>query len=111
MVGYVTHGHIYHPRTGFIRRTRGIASGSVFTNLVDSLANVFILYYSTALMACRADICFKVGGDDNVIYSREFINPQTVAYNVKMLLNMDLNFKAEHCFNKGVPNMHFLGSL
>jgi len=111
MVRYVVSGHLYHPRTGYIKRSRGIASGSVFTNLVDSLCNVLILNFCTAKLKNKANINFKVGGDDNVIFSDYPIDHNTISNCVKLLLNMKLNFDTLHIIKKGIPQCHFLGSL
>lgn len=36
-------GMVYHPRLGMFRRQRGLPSGSYFTNLIDSLANLVMV--------------------------------------------------------------------
>jgi len=111
MVRFVVSGHLYHPRTGFIKRSRGIASGSVFTNLVDSLCNVLILNYCIAKLKNNKNIFFKVGGDDNVIFSLSHIDHLTISNCVEIFLGMKLNFDVSHIFKKGIPQCHFLGSL
>jgi len=114
MVQYVISGHIYHPKTGFIKRRRGIASGSVFTNLVDSLANVFILNYCLPKNTGKSNpikINFKVGGDDNVLYSKNKFDYLAICRNANVFLHMILNIDEKHVFERGVQKCHFLGSL
>jgi len=42
LVSHIMFGLIYHPKVGFVRRTRGLVSGSYFTNLVDGISNLLI---------------------------------------------------------------------
>jgi hypothetical protein len=42
LVSHIVCGLIYHPFTGFIHRTRGMVSGSYFTNLIDGVANLLV---------------------------------------------------------------------
>lgn len=53
LVAYVMFCHVYHPTVGTIRRSRGIISGSVFTNLVDSIVNLITINY--ALITTKQD--------------------------------------------------------
>jgi hypothetical protein len=49
VVSYNLYGPIYHPKTGVIHRNRGICSGSVFTNLIDSVANLLMINYANCI--------------------------------------------------------------
>jgi len=109
LVSYVMHGHIYHPITGYIHRKRGIASGSVFTNLVDSMANLIIVNYSSVIM--NKDLGrFLVCGDDNLISTSSVLNTSNLERIVSKVFNMSLTFDKDHMFQAGVPHSHFLGS-
>jgi hypothetical protein len=68
MVSNILHVPIFHDDIGIIKRRRGIISGSYFTNIMDSLANVFILHYCDADTKSLARAI--VYGDDNLLCGR-----------------------------------------
>jgi hypothetical protein len=109
MVSYVMHGHIYHPKCGTIRRKRGIASGSVFTNLVDGIVNLLIMNY-TSLVIGKDFSFIKVCGDDNLIPSDDILNTDSLVRIVKTLFNMNIEFLEDGKFDKHIARMKFLGS-
>jgi len=103
-------GHAYHPDTGFIRRRRGIFSGTVITNLADGFCNLAVLGLSLAPKDRNQISCIKVGGDDNVIFSARKIDTDYVVRYVSNKFKMKLNFDPTHMFDPGQPFMQFLGS-
>jgi len=109
MVNYVIAGHIFHPSIGTVLRKRGIASGSVFTNLIDSISNLLIINYVTTIIGFdyhKLLVC----GDDNKIVSNKLLNVGTVSSLVKRIFNMNIDFPREGLVNKGSANSLFLGS-
>lgn len=108
MVRFVIAGKIYHPQVGVFSRKRGIASGSVFTNLIDSLCNIFIIHY---LSGNGNFIPMIVGGDDNVLLTNTKVNNIEISAFATNLLGMKLIFDTDNMFDKGVSKMHFLGSV
>jgi hypothetical protein len=109
MVSYVMHGHIYHPKCGTIRRKRGIASGSVFTNLVDGIVNLLIMNY-TSFIVGKDFTHIKVCGDDNLIPSDVILNTDNLVHIVKNKFNMNIEFLEDGKFSKHTARMKFLGS-
>lgn len=65
MVSNILHVPIFHDDIGIIIRRRGIISGSYFTNIMDSLSNVFVLHYCDA--GIRSLSRAIVYGDDNLL--------------------------------------------
>lgn len=107
MVSYVVHGTVYHPESGRVSRARGIISGSAFTNIVDGIANLIMLSYSSkALGIDTHDI--KVCGDDNLILTNQEIKiEQLIQYQNKTFGVMN-NVESTDSI---CPNQDFLGSF
>lgn len=93
--------------TGVIRRKRGIFSGTVVTNLVDGCVNLMCIGYS---LHDVKDLVVKVGGDDNVMFTTDYLPRDRIVLNSKRVFGMDLSFDPEHCFKRGEPFLQFLGS-
>jgi len=109
MVKYVIHGPIYHPDIGIINRKRGIASGSVFTNLVDSICNLLIVNYTNRLLGLDLAKLY-VCGDDNLMLTSGRLIPDYFGTIIKKVFNMDFEFEHGSRIQKGVQAMQFLGS-
>jgi len=103
------HGHIYHPKCGVIRRKRGIASGSVFTNLVDGIVNLLVMNYTSFILGKGFQEIY-VCGDDNLIPTDEILNTVSLAHVIKNKFNMTIEFLECGRFDKHIPRMKFLGS-
>jgi hypothetical protein len=110
LVDYILYGHIYHPATGTILRERGIPSGSYFTNIVDGLSNLIMVYYTANVLGVNIETV-KVCGDDNLIITSKTFNTARFTALQNKVFGVENNFLPEH---RGYPNGrhlgHFLGS-
>jgi hypothetical protein len=109
IVDFNLYGPIYHPLTGVINRNRGICSGSVFTNLIDSIANILMISYSNCIT--NFDISFlRVCGDDNLICTNSEINVSALSKIAKATFDTTLIFEPDMFVPSGKGCAHFLGS-
>jgi hypothetical protein len=108
IIDYVMFCHVYHPITGTIKRERGIISGSFYTNLCDSISNLFILNYAYSSLKKAPDI--YVGGDDAVIFTDTKIDFQQVQRTTTQL-GMEAGITPNSAHRSGTAKMFFLGSL
>jgi hypothetical protein len=109
LVSYIMHGHIFHPHCGTINRKRGIASGSVFTNLVDSILNLLVMNYVSHLIGKEYRHIY-VCGDDNLLATDTILNVQRISHMIKKIFNMSIEFTEKGIVDKGCSNSLFLGS-
>lgn len=109
MVDYIMFGHIYHPEVGFIHRKRGISSGSVFTNLIDSIVNLLMVNYSFSVMNKEYRYLY-VCGDDNLICSDNKLNYLNMSSIITKKFNVSIQIDSQSVYDKGVRKMLFLGS-
>lgn len=109
MVSYNLHGHLYHPHCGYINRKRGIASGSVFTNIIGSISNVLMMNYTSFLLGLDYKYIY-VCGDDNLIATTEVLNVKSMVHTMKKVFGVTINFTDEGIVDKHCENSLFLGS-
>lgn len=110
LTGYIIRGHIYHPNTGVIKRKRGIASGSVFTGIIDSLCNVLILCATMQHNDLALLTNIFVGGDDSLLPSTKKLNTD---YITKMCAKIGMKnvYDSESYYPSGDMRCAFLGSV
>jgi len=78
------------PRGLHINKLRGVPSGSVMTNLVDSLANMWVIAYGAAKLGSRVSDC-EVQGDDGVYRFNVDITPPELKGVLREDLGMTIN--------------------
>lgn len=106
MVSYILHAPVYHADCGFIRRERGIISGSLFTNIVDSLCNSMILgMASDKLSFLDRTIVY---GDDNILLSKYRYPDLSRIESFLNTLGMKITYSRESFSNNF--NIEFAGS-
>lgn len=80
-------------------KARGVPSGSVMTNLIDSLANLWVISYSAARLGSRV-VQAEVQGDDGVYLFDQQIDPSelkdVVEEDLGMVINPDKGLIAEN---------------
>jgi hypothetical protein len=109
MVDYILFGRVYHPHTKIVLRNRGMPSGSFFTNLVDSISNLIINYYSIYSFKERDYfVKLKVCGDDNLIITKTKLDTNKLSQRISTYFDMKNNFLEE---DYSPPNSNFLGSF
>lgn len=87
---YVRHLSLITPEGVASNKARGIPSGSVMTNLVDSLCNLWVMSYAAARLAARVEAA-EVQGDDGVYVFSETIDPVAMAQVIREELGMVIN--------------------
>jgi len=107
LISYITHGHIYHPLVGHIKRSRGIISGSAFTNLIDGIANIFMIKYSSEKIGVEFDD-IKVCGDDNLMITNREIDYNKLTSYLNTTFNVVNTIVAD---DVAFPNVDYLGSF
>jgi hypothetical protein len=110
MTEYVMFGDLFHPILGTVKRERGIASGSVFTNLMDSVVNLLSLNYAIAQSASLTGIVPLVSGDDSLLVSPHLIRGDIISRILWKEFLMDVKYPRESYYSKGIAMMDFLGS-
>jgi len=105
----------FHPLTGLIERKRGVASGSSFTNLVDSIANycsahICIFAYFRSLGVNAVDVKYEVvcSGDDWFLSIDRKLDIDKLSCIIKSKFNLTLELTDYS--PPGVDRTHFLGS-
>jgi hypothetical protein len=112
LCSYILHSPFYHPTLGNVRRKRGILSGTVVTNLLDSCCNLITIGYA---FADRLHLVKKVlvSGDDNVIITSELFDKdylKSVSDRIFMILGMLLKYNDEDMYPPDIKKINFLGS-
>lgn len=110
LVSHICLGRIYHPSADFSKRTRGMMSGSYFTNIIDSICNLIIIWY--AIYACgyqHSVAKIIVHGDDLIICTKSPIDISKLSAPIAEI-GMGYKASAEHSIPAGVDKVHFLGS-
>ena len=111
LCGYILYAHAYHPKTGTIKRQRGIFSGTVITNLCDGTTNLAILGYSLRNNDDVSNtINTKICGDDNLLITPSKLDSNTLVSEVGRI-GMKVNYLTNESFDKGTPVSSFLGSV
>jgi len=104
-------GPSYHPLTGVFSRKRGVPSGSYFTNLADSIANLAVVWYSLISTSQHREV-FRiiVHGDDLLLVTNK---PLKINEFVKVVgsFGLELVYDEAGSSVKGVDKAAFLGSL
>lgn len=104
-------GMVYHPFTGYLKRTRGMPSGSFFTNVVDGICNLLILWYAIHGSKQQSKIHkIYVHGDDVVILSTTRVDFDKLVPFIEKL-GMKIKADANNYYPSGEHKVHFLGSL
>nr|QZZ63396.1 hypothetical protein [Leuven Partiti-like virus 2] len=88
------------------KKTSGVASGSYFTQLVDSVVNYILITWLT--LKCKASIDWiKVMGDDSIFGTDTLIDLDDFQ-DLAHLLGMEINIK-KSAVSKYLSNLTFLG--
>jgi hypothetical protein len=110
LCGYILYAHAYHPKTGTIKRQRGIFSGTVITNLCDGTTNLAILGYALRNNNdLIEDIKTKICGDDNLLITSSKLDSSTLVSEVSKI-GMKVNYLDTESYESGEQFCSFLGS-
>lgn len=111
MAEYVCFAHVYHPRTGVIRRKRGLISGSYFTNLVDGIINTLVITLGLIVTKQSSYVTgMSIHGDDNWISSKREIDLKLLNEFIRGF-GMEISLEKCHTAKPSENKIHFLGSL
>lgn len=106
MVSYILHSPVYHADCGFVKRRRGIISGSLYTNIMDSFCNSMILGMASDKLSGL--VRFIVYGDDNILLGKHGF-PDLVRIE-KYLNHLNLNVTYDKKLFSSKFNIDFAGS-
>lgn len=96
---------VYHPKTGIWYKKRGVPSGSGFTNLLDSVANAYLINYTLLKLSVDPRDCIiLVHGDDSVIATNSEVD---LAKFADILLELGVEMKDPLVYEDN--RVHFLG--
>jgi len=69
LTGFLHSGLLCPPPHNYVERLRGVPSGSVLTNMVDSLVNLWVMAYATALLKGGVKILAAMSQGDDGVYA------------------------------------------
>lgn len=75
--------------TGIVYAEKGVPSGSMFTQIVDSLVNLLCVYTMLESLHLKGD-CI-VMGDDNLLFVNSKVEPEIISQFISRNLGMELN--------------------
>jgi hypothetical protein len=114
MVGYIVNCNCYHPHIGYLKRSRGLISGSFYTNLVDSISNAYVIEYclhiGKDIRTADNSLFYNVSGDDSVFFYDK-LDLGLLTRRARYHFDMVLNFPGEYQFKPSVSRVKFLGSV
>lgn len=92
----------------FAKRS-GVLSGSVFTNMIDSFINLFMINYVLLEQGLNPDDFYiKVKGDDTLIGTNLTLDPRIFSKRLRVLCGAQINLKDTLVFKPG-ERIYFLG--
>ncbi|UPT53711.1 MAG: RNA-dependent RNA polymerase [Bactrocera dorsalis partiti-like virus 2 isolate Bf] len=110
LVSYFINTTIRNPDGRRLRKLHGVPSGSMFTNIIDTMVNFIVTRYIIKTI-CQSDVMTDVYfGDDAIVVLRSstLINIDLLSQAAAYYFGMKINTKKSYWTNN-INNVHFLG--